>query len=188
VRAAKREGLAVTCDVTINHLHLIDADIGYFDPQYRLDPPLRTQRDRDAIRVALLDGTIDAICSDHTPVDDDEKRLPFGEASPGATGLELLLSLAVKWARDVRVPFAQVLAKITCDPAAVLGLAAGRVEVGAPADLCIFDAEAYWTVNPAALRSQGRNTPFLGYEMPAQVCATLVAGQFVFERAADITR
>ena len=186
VRAAKREGLAVTCDVTINHLHLIDADIGYFDAQYRLDPPLRTQRDRDAIRAALLDGTIDAICSDHTPVDDRDKLLPFGDASPGATGLELLLSLTVKWARDARLPLPQALAKITCDPAAaVLGLAPGRIEVGAPADLCIFDPDAYWTVHPASLRSRGRNTPFLGYELPAQVRSTLVAGQFAFEREID---
>jgi dihydroorotase len=183
VRAAKREGLPVTCDVTINHLHLIDADIGYFDARYRLDPPLRTQRDRDAIRAALLDGTIDAICSDHTPVDDDEKLLPFGEASAGASGVELLLSLTVKWARDARVPLAQALAKVTSDPAAaVLGLAPGRIEVGAPADLCIFDPEVYWTVNAASLRSRGGNTPFLGYEVPAQVRATLVAGQFAFER------
>ena len=186
VRAAKREGLPVTCDVTINHLHLIDADIGYFDAQYRLDPPLRTQRDRDAIRAALLDGTIDAICSDHTPVDDRDKLLPFGDASPGATGLELLLSLTVKWARDARLPLPQALAKITCDPAAaVLGLAPGRIEVGAPADLCIFDPDAYWTVHPASLHSRGRNTPFLGYELPAQMRSTLVAGQFAFEREID---
>ena len=184
VRAAKREGLPVTCDVTINHLHLIDADIAYFDAQYRLDPPLRTQRDRDAIRAALLDGTIDAICSDHRPVDDAEKLLPFGEASPGATGLELLLSLTVKWAHDARVSLALALAKLTCDPAdAVLGLASGRIEVGAPADLCIFEPEAYWTVDAASLRSGGRNTPFLGYEVPALVRATLVAGQFAFELA-----
>jgi dihydroorotase len=93
VRAAKKEGLPVTCDVGVHHLHMTDADIGFFDSNARLTPPLRSQRDRDAIRAGLLDGTIDAVCSDHTPVDDDEKLLPFGEASPGATGLELLLSL-----------------------------------------------------------------------------------------------
>jgi dihydroorotase len=185
VRAAKLEGLPVTCDVTINHLHLIDADIGYFNAQYRLDPPLRAQRDRDAIRAGLLDGTIDAICSDHTPVDDDEKLLPFGEASPGATGLELLLSMTIKWAQDARVPLADALAKVTSGPAEVLGLAPGRIEVGAPADLCVFDPEAYWTVSPATLCSQGRNTPFLGYEVPARVRATLVAGQLVYEQATD---
>ncbi|MFY7955496.1 MAG: dihydroorotase, partial [Burkholderiaceae bacterium] len=91
VRAARAEGLPVTCDVSAHHIHLTDNDIGFFDPNARITPPLRSQRDRDAIRAALLDGTIDAICSDHTPLDEEEKLLPFGEASPGATGLELLL-------------------------------------------------------------------------------------------------
>src|SRR6202012_630701 len=127
MRAAKAEGLPVTCDVTVNHIHLIDLDIGYFDAQFRLDPPLRSQRDREAIRAGLADGTIDAICSDHTPVDDDEKLLPFAEATPGATGLELLLSLTVKWALDANVPLAKALARISSAPADVLKLDAGRV-------------------------------------------------------------
>ncbi|ACQ96021.1 dihydroorotase [Burkholderia pseudomallei] len=182
VRAAKAEGLPVTCDVGANHLHLIDVDIGYFDAQFRLDPPLRAERDREAIRAALADGTIDAICSDHTPVDDDEKLLPFAEATPGATGLELLLSLTVKWAREAGVPLARALAAITSAPADVLKLPAGRIGEGAPADLCVFDPNAHWRVEPRALKSQGHNTPFLGYELPARVCATLVAGQVAFER------
>ncbi|AJY42634.1 dihydroorotase [Burkholderia humptydooensis] len=182
VRAAKAEGLPVTCDVGANHLHLIDVDIGYFDAQFRLDPPLRAERDREAIRAALADGTIDAICSDHTPVDDDEKLLPFAEATPGATGLELLLSLTVKWAREAGVPLARALATITSAPADVLKLPAGRLGEGAPADLCVFDPDAHWRVEPRVLKSQGHNTPFLGYELPAQVCATLVAGQVAFER------
>ncbi|AIV58402.1 dihydroorotase [Burkholderia pseudomallei] len=182
VRAAKAEGLPVTCDVGANHLHLIDVDIGYFDAQFRLDPPLRAERDREAIRAALADGTIDAICSDHTPVDDDEKLLPFAEATPGATGLELLLSLTVKWAREAGVPLARALAAITSAPANVLKLPAGRIGEGAPADLCVFDPNAHWRVEPRALKSQGHNTPFLGYELPARVCATLVAGQVAFER------
>ncbi|AJX73156.1 dihydroorotase [Burkholderia pseudomallei] len=182
VRAAKAEGLPVTCDVGANHLHLIDVDIGYFDAQFRLDPPLRAERDREAIRAALADGTIDAICSDHTPVDDDEKLLPFAEATPGATGLELLLSLTVKWAREAGAPLARALAAITSAPADVLKLPAGRIGEGAPADLCVFDPNAHWRVEPRALKSQGHNTPFLGYELPARVCATLVAGQVAFER------
>ena len=97
VAQAKAEGLAVTCDVSINSLHLTDTDIGYFDSRMRLDPPLRQQRDRDALRQGLRDGTIDALVSDHTPVDEDAKTLPFAEAEPGATGLELLLSMALKW-------------------------------------------------------------------------------------------
>ncbi|WP_322015080.1 dihydroorotase [Paraburkholderia sp. J12] len=182
VRAAKAEGLPVTCDVSANHIHLIDMDIGYFDAQFRLDPPLRQQRDREAIRAGLADGTIDAICSDHTPVDDDEKLLPFGEATPGATGLELLLSLTVKWAQEAGVPLAKALARVTSAPAAVMQAEAGRLAPGANADLCLFDAGAHWRVEPRALKSQGHNTPFLGYELPGVVRATIVAGRVGFER------
>ena len=182
VRAAKAEGLAVSCDVTINHVHLTDIDIGYFDSQFRLDPPLRSQRDREAIRAGLLDGTIDAICSDHTPVDDDEKLLPFAEATPGATGLELLLSLTLKWADEAGVSLAKALNRITAAPASVLKLPAGRIEVGGTADLCVFDRDGHWRVEPRALKSQGHNTPFLGYELPARVRATVVSGQVAFEQ------
>lgn len=181
VRAAKAEGLAVSCDVTVNHVHLTDIDIGYFDSQFRLDPPLRSQRDRDAIRAGLADGTIDAICSDHTPLDDDEKLLPFAEATPGATGLELLLSLTVKWALDANVPLAKALARISSAPADVLKLPAGRIATGAIADLCVFDAAGEWRVDPTKLKSQGRNTPFLGYELPARVRATIVGGHVAYE-------
>ncbi|MFX1671509.1 dihydroorotase [Paraburkholderia sp. A2WS-5] len=184
MRAAKAEGLPVTCDVTANHVHLIDMDIGYFDAQFRLDPPLRQQRDREAIRAGLADGTIDAICSQHTPVDDDEKLLPFAEATPGASGLELLLSLTVKWAQEAGVPLAKALSSITSAPAGVMQREAGRLAAGAPADLCVFDANAHWRVEPRALKSQGHNTPFLGYELPAVVRATLVAGRVGFERYA----
>lgn len=181
VRAAKAEGLAVSADVTINHVHLVDGDIGYFDSQFRLDPPLRSQRDREAIRAGLVDGTIDAICSDHTPLDEDEKLLPFAEATPGATGLELLLSLTVKWAREADVPLAKALSRITSAPADALKLPAGRIVTGALADVCVFDANADWRVDPRKLRSQGRNTPFLGYELPARVRATVVGGHLAYE-------
>jgi dihydroorotase len=186
VRAAKKEGLPVSCDVGAHHIHLTDADIGFFDSNARLAPPLRTQRDRDAIRQGLLDGTIDAICSDHTPVDDDEKLLPFGEASPGATGLELLLSLALKWANEcVDKPadrVARAVAKITVDAAKVVGLPTGQLGVGSVADVCLFDPAAHWKVEAAALASQGKHTPFLGYELAGQVRTTIVAGHVVFKR------
>lgn len=181
VRVAKAEGLAVSCDVTINHVHLTDVDIGYFDSQYRLDPPLRSQRDREAIRAGLADGTIDAICSDHTPLDDDEKLLPFAEATPGSTGLELLLSLTVKWAREANLPLAKAISRITSAPADVLKLSAGRLSAGAVADLCIFDSAGDWLVDPRKLKSQGHNSPFLGYELPARVRATIVAGHVAYE-------
>jgi dihydroorotase len=185
IRAAKKEGLPVTCDVGVHHLHMTDADIGFFDSNARLTPPLRSQRDRDAIRAAVLDGTVDAVCSDHTPVDDDEKLLPFAEASAGATGLELLLSLMLKWAaeqgRDGKV-LSTALAKITSDPARTAGLAAGTLAQGASADVVLFDPDARWTVNAGALASQGKHTPFLGYELTGQVKATIVAGHVAFER------
>jgi len=182
VRAAKADGLPVTCDVGIHHLHLSDVDIGWFDPQCRLVPPLRGTRDRAALCAGLADGTIDLVCSDHTPVDDDGKQLPFGEAEPGATGLELLLPLTLKWAAANGVTLPSALARITSAPAAILGIDAGHLAVGQPADICIFDPDSHWRVEPRALRSQGKNTPFLGLEVPAVVRMTLVGGQVVFER------
>ncbi len=181
VRAAKKDGLPVTCDVAVHHLHLCDVDIGWFDAQCNLVPPLRSTRDRAALRAGLADGTIDLVCSDHTPVDDDAKQLPFAEAEPGATGLELLLSLTLKWAAAQNVALSAALARITVEPAAILGLDAGHLGVGQPADICVFDPDAHWTVGPAALKSQGKNTPFLGLEVPGRVRATLVSGQVVFE-------
>ena len=181
VRAAKREGLPVTCDVAVHHLHLCDVDIGWFDTLCRLIPPLRSTRDRAALRAGLADGTIDLACSDHTPVDDDSKQVPFGEAEPGATGLELLLPLTLKWAHEDRIALPEALARITTRPASVLGTDAGHLGVGAAADVCIFDAERYWRVEPAALRSQGKNTPFIGLEVGGKVRATIVGGHFVHE-------
>jgi dihydroorotase len=186
VRAAKKEGLPVTCDIGVHHLHMTDADIGFFDPNARLDPPLRSQRDRDALRAGVLDGAVDAVCSDHTPVDDDEKLLPFGEASPGATGLELLLSLMLKWADDERGAgkdaLSRALAKVTSDAARVAGLKAGDLSVGSCADVVLFDPDVRWTVKSSALASQGKHTPFLGYELTGQVKATIVSGQVAFQR------
>ena len=184
VAAAKKEGLSVTCDVGVHHLHMTDADIGFFDPNARFNPPLRSQRDRDAIRAALLDGTVDAVCSDHTPVDEDEKLLPFAEATPGATGLELLLALTLKWAedRDGKDALAQALAKVTASPARIAGLPAGTLSVGAAADVVLFDPDARWKVERKALASQGKHTPFLGFELAGQVRATLVRGRVAFQR------
>ncbi|MFC5480172.1 dihydroorotase [Massilia suwonensis] len=184
IRAAKKEGLPVSCDVGVHHLHMTDADIGFFDSNARLTPPLRSGRDRDAITAGLLDGTIDAVCSDHTPVDDDEKLLPFAEASPGATGLELLLSLTLKWAQEQRGQDAlpRALALITSSAARTAGLDAGSLGVGAQADIVVFDPDARWKVEGAALASQGKHTPFLGYELSGQVQATIVGGRIAYQR------
>ena len=181
VRAAKKAGLAITCDVAIHHVHLCDVDIGWFNAHCHLVPPLRGTRDRAALRAGLADGTVDLICSDHTPVDDDAKQLPFAEAEAGATALELLLPLTLKWAQEEKMPLSAALARITSEPARVLGLEAGHLAAGADADVCVFDPDLHWLVEPTALRSQGKNTPFLGLELPGKVRYTLVNGQVVYE-------
>lgn len=188
VRQAKQEGLAVSCDVSINSLHLTDADIGYFDSRMRLNPPLRQQADRDALRQGLVDGTIDALVSDHTPVKEDGKMLPFAECEPGASGVELLLSQALKWGGESGLDLGRILRILTCEPARVLGRAlgtlqasAGQLVVGGVADVCVFDPQQAWEVKPAALRSQGKHTPFSGHELAGRVKATLVGGQIAFQ-------
>jgi len=181
MRIAKREGLPVTCDVAIHHLHLSDRDLGYFDPNCRLEPPLRSPRDRDALARGLEEQTIDCVCSDHTPVDDDGKHLPFAEAEPGATGLELLLPLTLKWGEARKLPLAKSLARITCNAAQVLGVSSGRLAAGAPADVAIFDPQATLRVVPEMLKSQGKHTPFAGHELAGRVRYTLVAGNVVYQ-------
>ena len=181
IRTARKHGLSVTCDVSMNHVHLSEMDIGYFDSNCRLNPPLRSQRDRAALRAGLHDGTIDAICSNHAPVDEDAKQLPFAEAEAGATGLELLLPLVLKWSREDKLELSDALARVTLQPSRILGLDAGHLSVGAAADVCIFDPDAYWKVEPGALKSQGKNTPFTGLEVQGKVRYTLVNGQVVFQ-------
>jgi dihydroorotase len=182
IRAAKKEGLPVSCDVGIHHVHLSEMDLGYFDSHCRLEPPLRSQRDREALAAGLADGTIDCAVSDHTPVDEDQKQMPFAEAEPGATGLELLLPLLLKWGAEKKLPLAKTLARVTSDAARILGVQSGRIEAGAPADLVLFDPQQSWRVAPEALRSQGKNTPFLGYELAGRVRTTIVAGNVVYEQ------
>jgi dihydroorotase len=192
LRTAKAEGLPVTADVSINSLHLTDVDIGYFNPDMRLTPPLRQGVDRDALRAGLADGTIDALVSDHNPVADDMKNLPFGEAEPGATGLELLLSLALRWGQDSGLTLPDTLARVTQAPVRVLGdsigslsTSAGRLVEGGVADVCVFDPAAEWAVKPDRLASQGKHTPFsfasTGMALPGRVRATLVAGTVAYE-------
>ncbi|WP_447778659.1 dihydroorotase [Variovorax boronicumulans] len=184
VRDAKAQGLPLTCDVSINSLHLADTDIGFFDSRARLNPPLRQQGDRDALSAALADGTIDALVSDHTPVEADAKTLPFAEAEPGATGLELLLPLALQWGERSGAGVARAIEVITSAPARLLNAVdaasgIGRIVQGGVADLCIADPSLEWQVVPEALRSQGKHTPFSSYPMQGRVRHTLVAGRVV---------
>lgn len=194
VRAAKADGLRVTCDVSINSLHLTEGDIGYFDSRARLCPPLRQQRDRDALRAALADGTIDVLVSDHNPVEADAKNLPFAEAEPGATGLELLLSLALAWGDASGLDLLRTMARVTSAPAQVLGESLGTLQAslgqlvaGGVADVCVFDPAAQWSVSSSTLKSQGKHTPFAhdmgGMPMQARVRCTIVSGHVAYEAA-----
>lgn len=181
IEHARDNGIDVSCDVSINHLHLFDRDIGYFNSHCHLVPPLRSDADREALRQGLRDGRINALCSDHTPVDDDGKFAPFSESEPGATGLELLLPLTLKWADEAGLPLPQALARITSDAARVIGITkAGHLTPGARADLCLFDPSRTATVTRDSLRSQGKNTPFMGHTLPGVVHYTLVEGQIMY--------
>ncbi|MEN9912488.1 MAG: hypothetical protein RI956_932 [Pseudomonadota bacterium] len=179
VREAKTQGLPVTCDVSAYHLHWCDTDIGYFNAQMRFNPPLRSNQDRLALRAGLLDGTIDAICSDHTPLDIDAKLLPFAEASVGASGVELLLSIVIQWALQEKLSLSTALACLTSGAAKVLRRHTPSLMVGSVADLVLFNPDIWQIVK--CLRSQGQNTPFTGMELPAVVQATLMDGQLVYQ-------
>jgi dihydroorotase len=180
VKAARDEGLPVTCDIGVHHLLLTENDIGFFNPHARFCPPLRAQNDRLALSTAAASG-LAAICSDHTPVAADDKLLPFGEAKAGATGLEVLLPLTLKWAESLKLSLSDALARITSAPAEVLGLESGQLAQGAVADICIFDPEANWQLTPEALKSRGKNSPWTGYMMTGKVQTTLVGGRIVYQ-------
>lgn len=182
IARAKARGARLTCDVAIHSLHYCDHSIGHFDTHARLRPPLRSPADRDGLRRGVAEGIIDAVCSDHTPVSDDGKLLPFDEAKPGAIGLELLLPLMLAWAEDENRPLSAALAPVTSAPAAIAGLPGGRLAIGAPADLCLFDPAATWKVGDDTLFSRHRNTPTLGRLLRGRVRKTLVGGRVVFAR------
>jgi dihydroorotase len=179
IAKARSRGLRLTCDVAIHHLHLCDRDIGEFDAFCRMSPPLRSPADRDRLRAALAEGVIDAVCSDHTPVNDDAKQVPFGEAEPGATGLEVLLPLTLQWGREARLGLAHTLGAVTHRPAAVLGIRAGRLAPGEAADICLFDPRLAWRVQPHELASHGRNTPLAGLELLGRATRTIAAGRTI---------
>lgn len=181
VAEARRLGLPVSVDVTAHHLHLTEHDVGAFDTQCHVRPPLRSQRDRDGLRQALRDGVFGAICSDHQPHEPDAKLAPFSDSEPGISALETLLPLTLKLVDDKLLGLGDALAYLTTKPAAILGIDAGHLGVGASADVCIFDPNAEWTLTPQTMKSRGRNTPFLGWRFRGRVTHTLVGGEIVFE-------
>lgn len=181
IAEAQKLGLPVTADVTAHHLHLTEHDIGYFNTQCHVRPPLRALRDRDALRAALASGVIGAICSDHQPHEPDAKLAPFAESAPGISGLETLLPLSLRLVDEKLLTLPEAIARLTVHPAQILGVECGSLSIGATADVCIFDPKARWTLSADKLVSRGRNTPFLGWEFTGRVTHTLVGGEVVFE-------
>jgi dihydroorotase len=178
---AQKQGLPVTADVAAHHLHLTEHDIGYFNTQCHVRPPLRGLRDRDALRAALQSGVISAVCSDHQPHEPDAKLAPFAESEPGISGLETLLPLTLKLVEEKLLTLNEAIAVLTVKPAGILGVECGSLSVGATADICIFDPKVHWMLSAEKFVSRGRNSPFLGWEFRGRVTHTLVGGEVVYE-------
>ena len=179
IARAQHDGLPVTADVTAHHLFLTEMDIGFFDSQCHVQPPLRTQRDRDGLRAGVQRGTVSAICSDHQPHDRDAKLAPFPSSEPGISGLETLLPLTLRLVDEGVMSLSQAIASITQAPASIVGLSAS-LGAGDMADVCVFDPEQYWSLTPETMFSQGKNSPFLGWELKGRVTQTLLAGHISF--------
>jgi len=180
IKQAQQDGLPVTADVTSHHLHLTEMDIADFNSNCHVLPPLRTQRDLAALRQGLACGVISSIVSDHQPHSSDAKLAPFAETEPGISAVETLLPLALKMIEQQSMPLSDVIASLTCQPAKILGLKEGSLSIGSDADICIFDPEKYWRMDRTKLVSQGKNTPFHGWELKGQVSYTIKAGEIVF--------
>jgi dihydroorotase len=180
VRAAKRRGLPVTCEVTPHHLTLTDAACAAYDTHAKCNPPLRTAHDLAALREGLADGTIDAIATDHAPHSPIEKDVEFEQAAFGMIGLETAVALSLEMVRAGVISPSRWVALLTTQPAAILGLPGGTLAPGAIADVTVVDPEAPWTVEPAALRSRSRNTPFGGHSARGRAMLTIVGGHLAF--------
>jgi dihydroorotase len=176
VRAAKRRGVNVTCGITPTHLLLSDIAMTDFRTFANVSPPLRSEDDRQAALAAVADGTIDVLASGHDPRGPEEKRLPFGDSAPGAANAELLLPLALGLVRDERLPIERLIALMTANPAKVLGIDAGTLREGAPADLMLFDPDAPWRIDAARMHAKAGNTPFDGLPVQGKVLKLFKGG------------
>ena len=181
IQAAKKKGLPVTCDVAIHQLHLTEYDVMDFDSLFHVTPPLRSKEDMQALRMGLKMGVIDAVVSDHTPLDRDNKLLPFGESAPGISGLETLLPLSLKLVEEGVLSLSEMLAKLTSSPASIIGIPNGSLKVGQSADFSIYNPDAHWILNREELVSQGDNSPFSGWEFSGQVETTYFQGRPVYK-------
>ena len=180
IREARRDGLPVTADVCAHQLFLTDQDLVDFNTLCHTFPPLRSEADRDALREGLVDGTLDAVCSDHQPHEPDAKLAPFAETIPGISALETLLPLTMALVTGNQLSHSQAVARVTRAPARILGVEAGDLRPGSIADVCVFDPNERWQVRPGSLYSAGCNTPFMGRELSGRTRYTLAEGQLVF--------
>jgi len=180
VAEAQSRGLRVTADVTAHHLHLSEHDIGLFDTQCFVLPPLRSVADRDALRQALTDGVVSAVCSDHQPHGADAKLAPFSEAASGISGLETLLVLVLQLINEEFISLPQAIRSLTANPSKILGTNDGTLSIGANADVCIFDPDKKRTLTENDLHSRGKNSPFIGWEFKGEVSHTIVGGRVVY--------
>ena len=180
ISRAQHDGLPVTADVATHHLYLTEMDIGDFNSNCHVMPPLRDQKDRQGLIAGVKNNVVSAICSDHQPHDVDAKIAPFAQAEPGISSIETLLPLSLRLV-DEGMSLSQVIASLTVQPAQILGISAGALTKGLPADVCIFDPQAHWTVVSDKLLSHGKNTPFNGWELIGKVTHTLLDGEIVFE-------
>lgn len=187
VARARRDGLPVSADVAMHQLFLSEMDVSGFNSICHVRPPLRAHGDREALRAALADGTLRAICSDHQPHDPDAKEVPFVASEPGISGLDTLLALSLRLADEGLLSLHRALELVTAGPADILGQPGGRIAPGQPADLCLFDPETPWWLNERTMHSRGRNSPFLGWEFTGSVRMTLMDGRVIFQRQSDGT-
>jgi len=180
IAEAKKRGLPVTCDVAIHQLHLTEMDVLGFNSLFHVSPPFRSMQDKQALLMGLKTGVIDAVVSDHTPLEKDDKLLPFGESIPGISGLETLLPLLLKLVQEYDLDLMTAIRSVTESPAKILGLKTGSLEKNQPADLCILDPEGFWTLDPQEMVSEGKNTPFKGWEFVGKVEQTFFQGRPVY--------
>jgi len=180
IARAKNEHLPVTADVSAHQLHLTEQDISSYNSACHVIPPLRTQRDMEALRMAVTNNTIDAICSDHQPHNLDAKQAPFASTEAGISALETLLPLCLRLSQQTELNLSELISKISCSPAEILGIDAGSLAVGANADICLFDENEDWQLGAEDIRSHGKNTPFYGWNFQGKVKHTIIDGRLVF--------
>lgn len=181
ISRAQYDGLAVTADVTAQHLHLSEYDLSDFNSHCHVRPPFRSQRDQEGLAQGVAKNFISAICSDHQPHEPDAKLKPFSETEPGISALESFLPLCLRLVHNGTMNMSDLISRITYQPAQILGIDRGHLSVGSQADICIFDPETIWELEKDSMLSHGKNTPFLGWQLQGKVNYTLMHGQIVFE-------